>query len=127
MTEQYKDPLAAASVDEIPSPKSEEETEKENLEAKIESMMTPLRELLDVEVFKGQNWFVSMEYKEPQFTEDGSIREWKLRTGYGRLNVSFLQRAEEIYRYWIPKAHIHVRVTKVEWKGSSVEYQNLNW
>jgi hypothetical protein len=92
----------------------EKMSDAESDPAKLEAMMHPLRQLGALEMINAsmspESWRVSVEWSEPQ--EDGT---WETYQREGPMGDRFLRWAEDIYRYWLPKAHINIKVKKLEY------------
>lgn len=91
-----------------------------DIESQIKIQMQPLRELVNCEVFlpaiDNTPWQVEITWQEPELDENDQLLlgNWIKFSAQGPLNQRFLDWAEKQYRYWIHKARVSLRVTKIE-------------
>jgi hypothetical protein len=110
------------------APEPEDAEAKGKIEQNVEWQMTPLRALMKTEIFKSigpTSWYVAIEMRAPELTEQGAVRKTNVCKRYGPLNERFLADAERFFRYWAPKAHVQLDIVKIERRYDTVH--DANW
>jgi len=104
----------------------------------IEWLMKPLRQLLECEAlipagrtqeaWTETSWHVFVEWKEPDIDAEGRILKWNTFDASGPLNPLFIKWARTHYLFWLDKAFVPLRITKIiDLKEGEMDKPRRSW